>query len=637
MSSAYQEVERPEDLEPELPAALAFLLRHGFAAETLRDAARLAARWDVHPDQALLAAGLAGPDELYRALAAETGLPFLDERYEVHARARYPEAALSGLVPLAPNADGRAFAFAPSGAAFADLLSRRDRISSGLALTTPRALRSQLFASRGEEIARAAAETLARTRPDESFRDGATLVQLFAGLSAAVAVAICAAAWPGPTWVALTALVGLPFLGLTAIKIAASLERIPVRPARPPPRIPDRDLPVYSVLVPLFREARVLPKLLGALRALDYPAAKLEVMIVLEEDDTETPAALAELDLPGFVEVIVAPRGEPRTKPRALNVALPLARGAFVVVYDAEDVPDPDQLRHAVSVFERSEPDVVCLQARLVIDNTGDGWLPAFFTVDYGALFDVVNPALARFDLPVPLGGTSNHLRTGVLRALGGWDAWNVTEDADLALRLASAGFRVADLPSATLEEAPRELGAWLAQRTRWMKGFVQVSITHSRRPIRNLGRLGLMRTLGAAAVTFGVVASALVYPFFTAIVLAGLVTGQMFEVRTLPEIVSSAIGLTLLAGGALAMTLPGLVAVKRRGWSTLWPHALLMPLYYVLVSIAAWRGLWELVFAPHRWNKTEHGLARTSRARALPPQNDKSLVGAVGLEPTTR
>jgi len=240
--------------------------------------------------------------------------------------------------------------------------------------------------------------------------------------------------------------------------------------------------------------------------------------------------------------------------------------------------------------------------------------------VEYGALFDVVNPALARFDLPIPLGGTSNHLRVDVLRSLGGWDPWNVTEDADLAIRLATAGWRVGDLPSATLEEAPATLGAWTAQRTRWMKGFIQVSITHSRRPIRNLGRLGLPRLLGAAALVFGAVASALVYPIFSVLVAVSLANGDFFEIASGSDLVGTAVALTLLTAGGLAMTLPGFVAISRRRWWSLWPFALLMPGYCFLISFAAWRGLFELLLDPDRWNKTEHGLARTSRSGALGP-----------------
>ncbi len=198
--------------------------------------------------------------------------------------------------------------------------------------------------------------------------------------------------------------------------------------------------------------------------ALDYPAAKLDIKLVIEADDEEIREAFSGITLPGSFQVIVAPPGAPRTKPRALNVALPFARGEYVAVYDAEDVPHPNQIRLAVETFARVPLDVACLQARLVIDNTEDSWITRLFTIEYATLFDVINPGLTRLDMPVPLGGTSNHFRKSVLQRLGGWDAWSVTEDAELGIRLAVAGYRVADLPSATLEEAPATLKAWMSR-----------------------------------------------------------------------------------------------------------------------------------------------------------------------------
>jgi cellulose synthase/poly-beta-1,6-N-acetylglucosamine synthase-like glycosyltransferase len=336
---------------------------------------------------------------------------------------------------------------------------------------------------------------------------------------------------------------------------------------------------------------------------------------LVEADDEEMREAFGAVRLPGHFEVIVAPPGAPRTKPRALNVALPLARGDYVAVYDAEDVPDPGQLRLAVETFARVPLDVGCLQARLVIDNTDDGWITRLFTIEYATLFDVINPGLARLDMPVPLGGTSNHFRKSVLQRLQGWDSWNVTEDADLGIRLAVAGCRVADLPSATLEEAPATLTAWMKQRTRWMKGFMQVCVTHSRRPLRAWRSLRPFRFFAAVTMTFGTVVAALGYPFFTAVSLKGLIDGTLFRAETTFEVMSSAFGIILFAAGLVAITVPALVALGRRGWWALLPYVPLLPLYYVLISIAAWRGLLELFLDPFRWDKTEHGLARTSRA----------------------
>jgi len=253
-----------------------------------------------------------------------------------------------------------------------------------------------------------------------------------------------------------------------------------------------------------------------------------------------------------------------------------------------------------------------------VIDNTRDNWLTRLFSIEYAALFDVINPGLAALRCPVPLGGTSNHLRTAVLKGVGGWDAWNVTEDADLGIRLALMGYRVADLPSSTFEEAPASLRAWVKQRSRWMKGFLQVCVTHSRQPWRGLRVLGPAKFLGAVTMTLGTVVAALGFPLFTAVSVVGIATGRLLTAETLVEAASTGLSLTLFAGGVCAMTLPALTALRRRGWWELGPTVAALPVYYVLISWAAWRGLFEFVWAPSHWNKTDHGLARTSRLGSL-------------------
>ncbi|TDR85408.1 glycosyltransferase family 2 protein [Enterovirga rhinocerotis] len=602
---------------PALPIArdVAFLARHGVPVDVLREATLLGARCEVTAARAALATGLVSDEAFYRALAVELGLPFLEPGFAAHSQAHYPGAIRHGIAPLAEGG----YALAPEDAALEGLLDRRGRLVSGLFVTTPAALRDAVFRARAPVIAREAAEALPRLNPGHSFHDGLTSGQTMALL--ALFAMVAAAGWLAgrPAWLALMIMMGSPFLLLAGIKLAAILEPSPVRLPLGLPRAEARDLPVYTVLVPLHRERRVLPKLRAALLALDYPPPKLDVKLLIEEGDAETREAIAELAWPGFVETIIVPAGHPRTKPRALNVGLALARGDYLVVYDAEDEPDPAQLREAALTFDRVGTDVACLQARLVIDNTDDGLLQRFFTLEYGALFDVLNPALARFDLPMPLGGTSNHLRVAPLRALGGWDPWNVTEDADLGVRLALAGFRVLDLPSATHEEAPPTLRIWLAQRARWMKGFVQVAITHSRDPLGHLRRLGTVPFAGTALLIAGTVVSCAVYPLFTAVVIGQLLTGTFFGGETPAEVLSEALSLTLAAAGLLAMTVPAFVGLHRRGWWRLWPFALAMPLYYVLVSLAAWRGIVELLIDPDRWNKTDHGLARTSRRLARP------------------
>ncbi|CAO4164125.1 Cellulose synthase/poly-beta-1,6-N-acetylglucosamine synthase-like glycosyltransferase [Methylorubrum populi] len=325
----------------------------------------------------------------------------------------------------------------------------------------------------------------------------------------------------------------------------------------------------------------------------------------------------AAVPLPPRFEVVIVPPGLPRTKPRALNVALPLARGSHLVVYDAEDVIDPGQLRLAATLFAKAPASTACLQGRLVIDNQADGLLPRLFAIEYAALFDVLAPALAAWRMPIPLGGTSTHFRTPALRSLCGWDAYNVTEDADLGLRMAVAGYRVGDLPSTTFEEAPKHLRAWLRQRSRWMKGFLQTSFTHGRRPREVWRRLGPAESLCALAFVPGTVVSALFYPFMMVGSLSELILGDGPR-ETMLEVTTCAGAWTVFGAGLAAIWLPGLVGCLRRGWHDLVPFVFLLPLYHLLVSLAAWLAVLELLRAPHRWNKTEHGLARSSRSGAL-------------------
>lgn len=602
-----------------LPVEIAFLAAHGVASDHLRQAAFKAAEWGVSAQVALIALGALNEAGYYRALATELNVPFLP-RPRAGASARYPQDITAGIVPLAVTAGGPRFAIAPAGPMLAHLLGARVRLGSNrVAITTPKGLAASVMAQLGPAIAHRAANDLADRDPALSFRGGSSRFQLaMAGVMASALV--CAAMLlPGEILSLAIAPSGLIFLAMVVLRLGACIEDNPARASPLLARLLDEsELPHYTILVPLYRERRVVKRLVPALKAIDYPPAKLDIKIVLEADDDGTRKALFGLDLPDHFDILVAPPGLPRTKPRALNVALPSARGELLVIFDAEDIPDPDQLKLAAATFARAPSDIACLQARLVIDNSADGWLPAFFSLEYAALFDVMIPALTHYGLPVPLGGTSNHFRTEVLRGLDGWDAWNVTEDADLGIRLARKGWRVGDLPSATLEEAPAELTAWLGQRARWLKGWMQVCLTHSREPRRVWRELGPAAFAGAVAISLGTVVSALAFPLFTALFVLAALDGSLLSPRTAAEIAWAALALTVFGSGLAAMLLPAFVGARRRGLTQLLPLVPLLPVYFGLVSLAAWRALHEFATAPSRWNKTEHGLAKTSRSGAL-------------------
>ncbi|MCJ2134907.1 glycosyltransferase [Methylobacterium sp. J-026] len=603
-----------------LPPEIAFLRAEGVDGRLLDRAAADAAAAGTDAATALLNAGLMDEAAYYRALARALGTPYLDGPIPFGPGLRFPESLVAGLAPLALGSVVPSVVpcvLAPRGRVIADLLDRPRR--TGLpALTSPTHLREAVFAAIPAQVANHAANDLARHAPERATaREPAYWGLLVLALALAAGLCLCAAL-PAPLARAVLLAGQSLFLAMTTFRIAALVIAAPVTAEVPP--LADADLPVYTILVPLHREAAVVPALLRALAALDYPPAKLDIKLLLEAGDRETRAALARVPLPARFEVITVPPGGPRTKPRALNAALPLARGDLLTVYDAEDAPDPGQLRLAAALFARLPERTACLQGRLVIDNAGDSWLSRAFALEYAGLFDVLNPALARCGLPVPLGGTSMHLRTRVLRALRGWDPANVTEDADLGIRLALAGYTVGDLPSATIEEAPARFGPWLAQRTRWLKGLVQTSLTHGRHPLANARRLGALDMLCAVALVPGTVASALAYPVCLAAAAWAFLVREIPAAPVFLDNLATGLAITLFGTGLVALILPALLGCARRGWGDLAQSVPLMPAYFLLVSVAAWLALIELVRAPERWNKTPHGLARTSRSGRLRP-----------------
>ena len=374
----------------------------------------------------------------------------------------------------------------------------------------------------------------------------------------------------------------------------------------------DEELPVYSVIVPLYREANMMSGVVAALSRLEYPRDRLDVLLAIECDDEQTLAALVQADLPFWMRTVLVPPGSPRTKPRACNYALGFAVGSFVVVYDAEDRPDPHQLRDAIAAFDGHGPSVSCLQARLVPYNASESIISRMFALDYCQWFDSTLPGLQRLGMPLPLGGTSNHFRTADLVASGAWDSWNVTEDADLGLRLARLGRGVRTIQSTTFEEAPVTLREWLPQRARWIKGYLQTFLVHVRLPSSielpplNFGGLLCLIFFVGASVIF-----ALVNPIFWGIFLYGLAVDAALLEWAFEGAVGPMAAVSMLAGNATGMLISALSPLKR-GWWWLAPWAIWMPIYWLLLSIAAYWALCSFCVNPFYWAKTTHGVTRT-------------------------
>ncbi len=504
-----------------------FLVGRFIDSATLTRASAIAARWGVHPHEVMIANGWLDAEDYYCALAEACRTAFkakLAPADVAPATGASPRQSLaSGL--LKERARARGFVLAPDRLrpnALREMLARLK--PHALSFATPHALRGAICRHFAETFAHGAVEGLATRHPEQSARSRPALWQRLTLALGALTLLVALALAPNDTIWLLTLALALLFVPVIALRLVAAHWLMRGEPRAKDcvaSRVPDAELPVYTVLVPLYREAHMLKSLIHALTHLDWPAAKLDIKLILAAVDVDTIAAARSLRLPGNVEIIVVPELHPRTKPKALNYALPLARGEYLVIYDAEDRPERDQLRLAFTSFRNGLPNLATVQAKLNLYNASDAWLTRQFTIEYCALFDGLLPALDRLRQPIPLGGTSNHFRVSALKWLLAWDPFNVTEDADLGMRLARNGYRCAMLNSTTYEEAPPRLMCWLRQRTRWLKGYIQTWLVHMRFPLTLWRELGPRGFLAFQVVVGGTVLSALAHPWFYA--LAGI------------------------------------------------------------------------------------------------------------------
>lgn len=602
------------DFESELPFELA-AVRHLVDPALLRAAAKRAAALDVGGDEVLRAHDILSPDEMARALADALKLPFdpLDE--EAPATAPILEAMRTGILGRRVFSRATAFTIAPRGKKIRELalvICADPALKNILSFTSSERMAAYVQRAGSKEVAHHANASLREWRPHLSAASrGRYGLRKLALLTASLS-ALAGYFFPRETLMMAELTLGTAFLCWISLRLHACQIR-----QSPPLKldIPDRTLPNYSIIVALYREARVVAQLADALKRIDYPREKLDIKFICEMDDRPTIKAIEALDLDPRFEIILAPVSGPRTKPKALTAALPFVRGKFLVVYDAEDIPEPDQLRKALAAYYRGPKNLACVQARLAVDNVRDNWLTRHFAAEYAGLFDVFLPALADLNLPLPLGGTSNHFRTDVLRKIGAWDPYNVTEDADLGIRLARFGYLSGVIDSTTYEEAPARLGAWLKQRTRWCKGWLQTWLVHMRSPTALLRELGFSGFFAFQLLVGGTVLAALVHPFFLVLVVTDATFGNFFQSsESIGEALRQGLAFTTLMSGYLGSAALALVGLaRRRLLGSAWV-LLFMPVYWIMLSFAAWRGAIQLVTSPHLWEKTEHGLARTSR-----------------------
>jgi cellulose synthase/poly-beta-1,6-N-acetylglucosamine synthase-like glycosyltransferase len=590
-----------------------FLLDEGvIAAHDLIRALALGRRSGADLVEVLQAHGMVGEAELTRALARFFDLAAVDPAL-VRADPRLidrlgAEICLAeAILPL--QSDGaRMVVVVPRPELFLRHRARLDAVFGPVvpALAPRAAIQAAIAAVTSDRLA---SRALTRSPAAESCRTadaarGARRLALAAG-----GLALLALVAPITLFAALAVLAATGLMLVTGLKAAAMAASVR-RPAPLADLVPDLagGLPVVSVLVALYQEADIAPRLVARLGRLDYPRDRLDLVLAVEEGDRDTRAALDRRALPPWMRVITVPHGALRTKPRALNYALDFCRGSIVGVYDAEDAPAGDQLSRVVARFGRCGEDVACLQGVLDFYNPRSNWLSRCFTIEYAAWFRVVLPGLQRLGLPLPLGGTTLFFRRDVLERLGAWDAHNVTEDADLGIRLARHGYRTEMVETVTGEEANcASLQAWVRQRSRWIKGYMMTWAVHMRAPGRLWRDLGPRGFLGFQVLFLGALSQALLAPVLLSFWALSFGLPHPLAGALPAAVIVPMVGLFVLAEGVTLAI--GLLALARSGQrvSPLWVPTL--HLYHPFAALAAYKALWETACRPFFWDKTRHGL----------------------------
>lgn len=381
--------------------------------------------------------------------------------------------------------------------------------------------------------------------------------------------------------------------------------------------------PKYTIFCPLYKESSVLAQFVKAIKNLDYPKKKLEVMLLLEEDDKETIAAAKRMKLPSYFQVNIVPHSQPKTKPKAVNWGLNHSTGKYAVIFDAEDIPEPDQLKKSVIAFEKYvDPDTVCLQAKLNFYNPRQNILTRLFTGEYSLWFDLILPGLQSINAPIPLGGTSNHFVVDKLKELEGWDSFNVTEDCDLGVRIWRKGYKTAVLNSTTWEEANSRLKNWVRQRSRWIKGYMQTVLVQYKNPLSLYKENFNVHLLTFHLIVLGKVISAFVNPFLWLLTIVYFlfrpIIGDAIESLFPPSIYYFAV-FSLVFGNFLYLYYM-LLGLAQRKYLDIILYFMFIPAYWLMISWAAWVALIQLVTKPHYWEKTIHGLHLANNGKAIIP-----------------
>ncbi len=472
-----------------------------------------------------------------------------------------------------------------------------------MAITTDDQLSRTVSYFCGQQMV-AAAET--RVKQTESCRHWDAPLAARLGAAILVITGVCAYFSAQTIFALLTGWAIIVLLLNTLLRATAALTNWRKPPKLKQSTIPAR-LPMITMLVPLYNETAIAEHLLARLKALDYPRELLDVCLILEADDVTTRATLGRTILPTWMRPIVVPKGTIKTKPRAMNYALEFARGSIIGIWDAEDAPAPDQLRVVASGFANCDPKTVCLQGVLDYYNASTNWLTRCFTVEYAGWFRVILPGFQTLGLVIPLGGTTLFFRRDTLEELGGWDAHNVTEDADLGVRLARYGYRTELINTVTEEEANGRAWPWIKQRSRWLKGYAITYGVHMRNPLQLWRDLGAKRFFGLQLLFLGTLTQFALapvlwifwlLPFGFVHPLSSMIPSWAFWLLAGLFVTSELVGLAVAAAG-----------VRKAGKSWLIKWAVTLQFYFPLAALAAYKGLLELASKPFYWDKTAHGV----------------------------
>lgn len=578
---------------------------------------------DVPVDALLVQEGLMSETAYFQRLAEAVGVRYIDGAHVAHLKPAWSERAVlqKDFISAFSISTADGVAIVPWGlgptAVHGVLHSAHHVLANQLGnehnlkivLTSPCVVKQAFLQQHQEKLVAHAADHLSVAEPQKSAKLGLYSWQKLVLIFSILGILISYQSYPFEVAFAVSVVFALFFFLLISLRLGACFMRGQLLRAFNSGREhhPDnlQNLPVYTILVPLFKEAHMLPQLVEALNNLTYPPAKLDIKLLLEEADPATLAAVKQMHLPPHYEVLIVPHFYPLTKPKALNYGLQFAKGEFVVIFDAEDIPEPDQLMRALVLFHQNGERLATVQAKLNFYNPRQNWLTKQFTIEYCSLFDGMLPAYSIFGLPLPLGGTSNHFRTHILREVEAWDAYNVTEDADLGMRLYRCGYSSLVLPSTTYEEACSGFKNWFWQRTRWLKGWMQTYYVHMRNPFQLYRDLGCWKFLGFQAIIGGPIFSALVHPVFLGVLLWQMTTDTPLD--NLSLIGLWVLSLFNLSVGYIATMWLGLITLKMRQYAAFAFGVLTIPIYWILISFAAYRALVQLIYAPFYWEKTEH------------------------------